>query len=401
MFVLKSFVRSLSVPLLLAGLASPVLAQSKEPGGGTLKDRRPPRPTVPNVEEFDVKSECVSAFWGKDRSIESGVVLPLGFTEKERLPVCYSIHGFGGNQDMAWYLGPQLQSAMDRVDGPRMIYVFLNAQFEWGHHEFADSRCNGPWGKALTTEFIPALEKKYHAIGQPWARFVTGHSSGGWSSLWLQVTYPDFFGGCWATAPDSVDFRDFTGIDIYHYDNAFVDPNGETIMLMRRNGKFVNSIQDFVKAEQQREPVGGQFFSFNAVFSEKGEDGMPKQLFDWKSGAIDPEVADSWKPYDISLTLRENWKTLGPKLAGKIHVWVGTLDTYRLEGATILMKEELEKLHADVDILLVEGRDHSSLINRHTDLWPDGMLARVHREMFASYKKHAPAEPAAAPAGGH
>ena len=91
---------------------------------------------------------------------------------------------------------------------PRLLYVYLNAQFPLGHHEFADSVNNGPWGKALTTEFIPQLEAKYGAAATPAGRFLTGHSSGGWSSLWLQVNYPEFFGGVWSTAPDPVDFRD-------------------------------------------------------------------------------------------------------------------------------------------------------------------------------------------------
>ncbi len=388
--------------LLLLLLAARVcgVAQAQQPPPATpqasASQQKPARPELPFIDEFRLKSECVSEFWKKERFVEAAVVRPLDWKEGEKLPVAYSVHGFGGSHHSAWREGPQLQKQMKSGAAPRMIYVFLNAQYEWGHHEFADSRCNGPWGKALTTEFIPALEKKFCAVGEPWARFVTGHSSGGWSSLWLQVAYPDFFGGCWSTSPDSVDFRDFTGIDVYSYENAFTDPDGQPIMLERRQGspEFIASIQQFVVQERRDEPVGGQFFSFNAVFSERGEDGMPKQLFDWKTGAIDSAVSDSWQPYDISLILRENWKRLGPKLAGKVHVYTGTIDTFRLEGALILMKEELEELHADVDILLVEGRDHGSLFLRHPEHWPDGMMERIHREMFSSYEKHA-AAPAA------
>jgi hypothetical protein len=55
-----------------------------------------------------------------------------------------------------------------RDDGyPRMLHVFLNAKCALGHHEFADSVNNGPWGAALTREFIPALEAKFHAFGAP------------------------------------------------------------------------------------------------------------------------------------------------------------------------------------------------------------------------------------------
>src|SRR5206468_6466151 len=112
--------------------------------------------------------------------------------------------------------------------------VFLDGSFPTGHHDFADSVNNGPWGKALTTELIPYLEQHFHLVAKPYARFLTGHSSGGWSSLWLQVAYPDFFGGTWSTSPDPVDFRDFQRVDLYAPDqNLFTDAEGQPRPLSR------------------------------------------------------------------------------------------------------------------------------------------------------------------------
>jgi hypothetical protein len=379
----------------LAPLFAPLVAQdSKAPAASRPKPQAQEsrsHPEAPQIDEFSLRSPCLSEFWGRDMALVAGVVRPLDWKEGEKLPVCYNVHGFGGSHEVAWMAGPQLQRAEQSGAMPRMLYVFLNAQCERGHHAFADSVNNGPCGRALTTEFIPALEKKFGGVGEPWARFVTGHSSGGWSSLWLEVTYPEIFGGCWSTAPDSVDFRDFTGIDIYSYENAYKDPDGNPIMLMRERGRFVSSIKQYVDGSDEANAIGGQFYSFNAVFSPRANDGTPMRLFDWRSGAIDSFVADSWRKYDISLILQENWKTLGPKLGGKIHVWIGTIDTFRLEGATMLLKEELAKLGSDADILLVEGRDHGSLYAPHPDLWPKGMMKRIHDEMFTSYQKSAAA----------
>ncbi|MBM4014859.1 MAG: hypothetical protein FJ293_07835 [Planctomycetes bacterium] len=353
---------------------------------GTKPTPRQAPAELPGISEFMLKSACVSEFWGVDRVIEAGVVEPLDRKAGEKLPIAFNVHGFGGDHTVAWQQGPGMQKAMSSGAMPRMLHVFLNAQWEWGHHEFADSRAGGPWGKALTEEFIPALEARFGAAGVPAGRLLTGHSSGGWSVLWLQIAYPDFFGGCWATAPDSVDFRDFTGIDIYSYENAYTDPEGQPIMLMRRRGQFTTSIQQFMQMEQQQQPIGGQFFSFNAVFSELGPDGMPKPLVDLNTGAIDAAVADSWQPYDISLKLQREWATLGPKLAGKLHLYMGLIDTFRLEGATILLKEEIAKLGSDADIVLVEGRDHGSLYAPHPELWPKGMMERIHREMWQQWE---------------
>jgi hypothetical protein len=341
-----------------------------------------------DVVLFEMRSELLTRFWGREIRMQAGVVLPPekqgGQKDGEALPVCYSIHGFGGSHTGAWRSGPKLVGDM-RQGYPRMLYVFLNAACPLGHHEFADSVNNGPWGRALTTEFVPALEAKFHAGGAPAARFLTGHSSGGWSSLWLMVNYPDFFGGTWSTAPDSVDFRDFTGVDVYSFANAFRDPKGEPIQLVRENGEWVKSIEEYVRSELRRSHYGGQFMSFDAVFSPRGDDGQPMHLFDPQTGAIDRFVADSWKKYDIDLIVREHWQELGPKLVGKLNVYVGTKDTFRLEGPLRLFAADLQKLGSDATIVFAEGRDHRTLFQPHEQLWPKGMLARIHGEMRAKF----------------
>ncbi|HEU4418509.1 MAG TPA: alpha/beta hydrolase-fold protein [Planctomycetota bacterium] len=343
-------------------------------------------PETDTLKLFTRRSELLSEFWGRDMTIRAGVVLPPGLRGDERLPVCYSIHGFGGSHRGAIRRAPEIEQGITDGRTPRMIYVFLDAQFSLGHHEFADSVNNGPWGKALTTEFVPALEQQFHALGTPAARFLTGHSSGGWSSLWLQVTYPEFFGGTWSTAPDSVDFRDFTGIDVYRFANAYTDPDGKAIQLRRRNGAWVQTIEEYVARELERRDRGGQFMSFNAVFSPRGEDGRPMPLFDPKTGVIDKFVAASWRKYDIGLILRENWATLGPKLKGKLRVFIGTQDTFRLEGACYLLRDDLARLGSDAKVIFAEGRDHSTLFQPHPELWPDGLLARIHGEMQAAFE---------------
>ncbi len=405
--VLVGLVLSAALPVVAASAqeqppppAAPAREKPQEPQEKEKPAQRPrqrPRRSLqdlafgkqPGIDEFKLTSPSLTSFAGRDVEILAGVVAPLDMKPAEQLPVVYNVHGFGGCHRMALLQGPELQQQMQAGTMPRMLYVFLHGMCASGHHEFADSANNGPWGRALTQEFIPELEKECGGVGEPWARFVTGHSSGGWSSLWLQITYPDVFGGCWSTAPDPVDFRDFTGVDIYGFDNAFADPDGQPIMLMRRNGKFVVSIRQFVEQEHRNEPTSGQFYSFNAVFSPRAEDGTPMPLFDWQTGKVDPAVASAWRKYDIALTLTEHWPTLGPKLRGRLHVYVGTLDTFRLEGAVHLLKEVVDELGSDAEIVFAEGRDHGTLSAPEPDLWPRGMMDRIHHEMFASYEQHA------------
>ena len=374
------------IGLLFGLLSGSPWAASQEPAA------RPAAPAdVEGVELFEIESKLLTEFWGRPMTIQAGVVLPPGHDASKRdTPVCYSIHGFGGSHREAWRHGARLRTDMKEREYPKLLYVFLNAQFSMGHHEFADSVNNGPWGKALTMEFIPQLEAKYGAAATPESRFLTGHSSGGWSSLWLQVNYPEYFGGVWSTAPDSVDFRDFTGVDVYSFENAYVDPQGAEIPLVRKGDKWVMMLKTYAQQEYAKSDHGGQFASFDAVFSPRAEDGRPMKLFDRETGKIDRETAEAWRKYDISLILKNDWERLRPLLQSKLHIYMGTLDTYRLEGAVKLMKADLDSLQSDAEILLVEGRDHGTLFRPHPELWPEGMLPHIHNAMRASWDRHRP-----------
>ena len=79
----------------------------------------------------------------------------------------------------------------------------------------------GPYGDAIETELIPAIEKQFRGIGQGWARFAYGGSTGGWESLAVQGFYPDHYNGVFVACPDPVDFRAYTTINIYSDPNAF------------------------------------------------------------------------------------------------------------------------------------------------------------------------------------
>ena len=234
------------------------------------------------VKLVDIESPMLTKFHGKPTRMRAGVVLPPSFAKEpeRKYPVVYEITGFGGNHFVA--LGRGQRKAWD-VAGVEMIWVVLDANCRLGHHVFADSANNGPVGTAFVEELIPHLEKTYRGNG---IRFTTGHSSGGWSSLWLQVAYPDTFAGCWSTAPDPVDFRDFQKINVYEKGtNMFADADGNRRPIARTGGKASLFYQPFSDMEEYM-GRGGQLGSFEAVFSPKGTDGRPRQLWDRKTGEI-------------------------------------------------------------------------------------------------------------------
>jgi S-formylglutathione hydrolase FrmB len=332
-----------------------------------------------HVRLVEFESKLLSKFHGQPIRHRAAVVLPSSYARdtRRRYPVIYEIPGFGGNIGSANMIAVRNRTSVAGID---MLYVVLDPSCYWGHHVFADSANNGPRGQALIEELIPHIEQNFRAEPAPGARFVTGHSSGGWSSLWLQVRYPEFFGGVWSTAPDPVDFSDFQQINLYSPGvNMFTDERGRPRPVARRRQQPTVFYRPFSDMEVVM-GHGGQLQSFEAVFGPRGDDGAPAKLWDRKTGRVNPAVAKAWEPYDIRLRLERNWKTLGPKLAGKIHVYMGSEDTFYLDGATILLKESLAKLGSDAVVEIFPDKDHSTLMT------PE-LRQRIAKEMADTYQK--------------
>ena len=339
----------------------------------------PQFPETEVVKLAQMESKLLSKFHGRKIMLRAGVALPQSYKDNKdrKYPSIYEVPGFGGNHFAALSSPGRGKTA---VEGEEVVHITLDPDCPLGHHVFADSANNGPWGKALTEEFIPFLEKEFRLIPQSWARLVTGHSSGGWSSLWLQLKYPNVFGGVWSTAPDPVDFRDFQKINLYASNqNMFKDEKGKDRPIGRRGDTpFL-----FYKPFSDMELVmgrGGQLGSFEAVFSERDSQGYPKKLWDRKTGVIDSDTAESWKKYDIRLLVENNKDALFGKLKGKIHVYMGDKDTFYLEGATRLLGDTLKKLGSDATVVLFAGKDHSNLMDAE-------LRARISKEMAQSLQK--------------
>jgi S-formylglutathione hydrolase FrmB len=338
----------------------------------------PPKPfaQTDRIKLVDTPSAILSSFYHRPIRHRAAVILPGGPLVRRR-PTLYIIPGFGGGHHMAAAIADDPRYGF----GKDLIRVVLDPDCGTGHHVFADSATNGPRGRALLEELIPHIEKSFRARSEPAARLLNGHSSGGWSALWLQVNYPDEFGGAWATSPDPVDFRDFSAINLYASgESVFRDRQGNRRPIARRGTRPFLYFEDLSHLEDVIGD-GGQLHSFEAVFSPVGPDRRPRRLWDRATGAVDPKVAKAWEAYDIRLLLERRWPTLGPKLAGKLHVVTGGLDNFYLEGAAKLLKDSLRSLGSDAVIDIFPGKDHANVL--------DADLAdRFDREMKAALLKN-------------
>lgn len=325
-----------------------------------------------HTDTVNFTSPALTRFWGRPIQMRAFVIKPPGYAAHphRHYPTMYWTHGFGGpTVHVIAYTAAKIYGMMKSGKLPPMIWVMLDQDAPTGTVEFADSVNNGPWGTALTRELIPHLESTYRMDAEANGRLLLGHSSGGWAVLWLQTRYPKTFGGCWSAAPDPVDFHDFIGTDLYApHANVYHEPDGTPLPLMRMHGKVLVTFEQFAKLERVLGVYGGQMASFEWVFSPRGKDGRPEQMFNRATGAVNPKVVAYWRDhYDIAHRLMTQWSQLKPYLDGKIHVYVGSADTFYLDGSVHKLKAVLDNLHAKADIHFLKGKNHFDMYAKGKD----------------------------------
>jgi hypothetical protein len=320
-----------------------------------------PRPVFVETElvkELKVPSRLLSDFHHRAITVDAAVLLPKEYlTEPDRrFPALFLAFGYTG--DYHKYSGSKEQK-IGLFNSTPCILVLLDGNCPLGHSVYANSENNGPWGDALVGEFIPSLEKRFRCDG---ARFLMGHSSGGWSVLWLQTHYPKIFAGCWSSAPDPVDFRSFLNVDLYAEKNLFVDKNGELRPLAMIGYRFPwLYLRDIYRTENVISR-GEQQHSFEAVFSKKGGDGCPESLCNPETGEINSKTVAQWKNYDIALYLKSEWNGIKQDLDGKVRISVGEQDNWRLNLPVHLLDEEMKKLGSRFQFAYYPG-DHFTVFS--------------------------------------
>jgi putative esterase len=361
--------------------------------GGThallLTQTVPPRPLPPDtkwVKQIKIQSKLLTAFWGRPMYIGASVLLPAGYDDHPDVhyPVIYDQAHFGLRPPLRFTEStrpqpPAVREAMAKYNldtpldfssawagpgFPRMIAILFQHPTPYFDDSYAvNSANNGPYGDAILTELIPYLEQRFRIIGKPYARVLTGGSTGGWESLALQIHHPEFFGGTWTTYPDPVDFRHYGAIDIYADTNAFVvtsspglffEPNTEwhhpeRYIMREVDGQPVVSMREYSRWEDVLGSHGrstDQLEAWESVYGPVGEDGYPKPLWDKRTGHIDHNVATYMRDhgYDLRYYLAQHWPAIGPQLVGKIHVDVGDMDNFYLNLAVYDLQAFLDSV---------------------------------------------------------
>ncbi len=331
------------------------------------------------IKHIKIRSEKLSEFWGRDMYLGAHILLPKGFKEHPEAKYPLMIfHGhfpddFGGFRtqppdpnltpeysarfDLEGYNIIQQQEAYDfykrwnEPDFPRFIIIEIQHPTPYYDDSYAvNSASQGPYGDAITYELIPHIEKEFRGLGEGWARFLYGGSTGGWEALAVQVKYPEEYNGCFAACPDPIDFRAYCLTDIYKDENAYYYKSDFKQLEVPAHRDYLGQLQGTVKGNNHMELVlgdksrsGQQWDIWEATYSPQGADGYPQRIWDKMTGDIDHGVAEYWKEnYDLRYILERDWDKLGDKLKGKIHIYCGDMDNYYLNNAVYLMEDFLE-----------------------------------------------------------
>ena len=338
----------------------------------------PPKDTK-YIRHMKIQSQLLTKFWGRPMYLSANVLVPEGFDEHPNAHFPLAIFEDHFNHDFEGLRteppDPNLKpdyserfhiSGYNRIQQeeeykfyqqwkqpnfPRYLVAQINHANPYYDDSYAvDSANLGPYGAAIETELIPALEKQFRAIGAGWARFVWGGSTGGWESMAVQVFYPEHYNGAFIACPDPIDFRAYTNINLYQDKNAFYwkgpamqlpqpayrDYQGHVLATTQSTNQYELALGSHARS-------GEQFDIWQAVYGPVGQDGYPQPIFDKETGEIDHSVADYWNQhYDLSAILQRDWTSLGPKLRGKLHIYVGSADNYMLNNAVYLMEDFLK-----------------------------------------------------------
>lgn len=333
------------------------------------------------IRHIKIQSKLLTEFWGKPMFLGAHVLVPEGFDNhpEARYPLMV-FHGhfpddFGGFSEtpppadmdtsdynarfgIYGYRKFQAQEAYNfykqwtSKNFPRFLAVEIQHANPYYDDSYAVNSANlGPYGDAIVKELIPEIEKQFRGIGEGWARFTYGGSTGGWEALAVQMFYPDDFNGCFAACPDPIDFRAYCLVDIYKDKNAYWYDSDFKKLPIPSHRNYLGQIQSTMQESNYYELAlgtksrsGQQWDIWEAVYSPQGADGYPKRIFDKETGEINEEVANYWREnYDLRHILERDWKTLGPKLKGKIHIYCGDMDNYYLNNAVYLMEDFLKK----------------------------------------------------------
>jgi hypothetical protein len=362
----------------------------------TLDQEIPPialrRKETRYVKHVRMRSERLSKFWGRDMHLARVGAAAVGLRRAPRralpargqpraLPADvdgwretppdttlkpdfserFNLRGYNRIQQQ---LGYQLYKDWTGPDFPRVLLVQIQHATPYYDDSYAvNSANNGPYGDAIQYELIPEIERRFRGIGQGWARFDVRRLHRRLGGDGRADVLPRRVQRRVGRLPRPDRLPRLHGRRPLRGHERVLRRRAVEARAAPRAPQLPGPRLDHARADEPRELAlgtrgrsGDQWDVWQAVYSPVGADGYPKPIWDKRTGAIDRAVAEHWREhYDLSHILRRDWATLGPKLRGKLRIYVGDMDNYYLNNAVYLVEDFLRTANPPADAVVDYG----------------------------------------------
>lgn len=126
------------------------------------------------------------------KDMRFNIYLPKGYSDKQKYPVLYLIHGLGSTETM-WFPDLGMEKTADKLidEGKIKSLIMVAPQIDnsYGYNSFS-----ARYGDYLTEDLIGYVDSHFSTDARRESRYIGGLSMGGWAALHNAFTHPELFG---------------------------------------------------------------------------------------------------------------------------------------------------------------------------------------------------------------
>lgn len=140
-----------------------------------------------------------------NKDLGVNIYLPKGYSDKNKYPVLYILHGYSGDED-TWFPGLEMEKKADamiqknEINPMIMVTPMIENSYGINSPKVPVTRDNpasyftmGNYEDYICNEIIPYIDKTYSTIASKDGRYIGGLSMGGWAALHIGFSHVDMF----------------------------------------------------------------------------------------------------------------------------------------------------------------------------------------------------------------
>jgi len=202
-------------------------------------------PVLLNAKTINVKIKAPSLMGSQlgtstERNIQ--IYLPPSYSSTTKLyPVVYFLAGYGAKAEEYEPLHQRIEELSNNKKIAEMIFVFVDAFDPLLGSFYVNSELHGNWESYIAEDLVQYIDAHYRTKVGPKYRGISGHSMGGFGSIYVGQKHHTVFGGIYAVSPPI--FRP------HGFNNSFLANNWQAIA---RFNTFMESLNGKSPNERQR-----------------------------------------------------------------------------------------------------------------------------------------------------